>query len=281
MPMSRSLSDGGTTMDDQTAVFPLRFSPGRRALVTGGASGFGLGIVNRLVGVGARVVAADISERALGALAGAHPEGAVLPLRMDVADDASVAAGIAWSVEQLGGLDTLVNSAGVFQFRPLEEITTTEWDWILDVNLKGAFLVTRESMPHLKDSGRGRVVNISSDAGKRGWALLAAYSASKFGLIGLTEAVAAEVGPSGVRVNCVCPATVAETGMGQDVVRQKIDLGWGASAGDVLRRGAESFPLRRVGTIADVADAIMFLLSENSSWITGIALNVDGGELSG
>jgi NAD(P)-dependent dehydrogenase (short-subunit alcohol dehydrogenase family) len=241
-----------------------------------------LGVVDRLVAVGARVVAADISPVALEAIADRHPPDVVFPLEMDVREDDSVRAVVATAVSLLGGLDTVVNSAGVFQFRALEDISTSEWDWILDVNLRGTFLVTREAMPHLKASaGRGRVVNVASDAGKRGWPLLAAYSTSKFGVVGFTQSVAAEVGPSGVRVNAVCPATVADTGMGQVVLRQKVELGWGADADDVLRRGADSFPLRRLGTVADVADAIMFLISDNSSWISGESINIDGGSLAG
>jgi NAD(P)-dependent dehydrogenase (short-subunit alcohol dehydrogenase family) len=260
----------------------LAYSPGRRALVTGGTSGFGLGVVDRLVAVGARVVAADINPEAMAEIESRYPGDTVLPLRMDVRDEDSVRAGVAFAVERLGGLDTVVNSAGVFQFRALEEISAREWDWILDVNLRGTFLVTREAMPHLKASGgRGRVVNVASDAGKRGWPLLAAYSTSKFGVVGFTQAVAAEVGPFGVRVNAVCPATVADTGMGQVVLRQKIELGWGKDAAEVLARGAASFPLRRLGTVADVADAIMFLISENSGWISGESINIDGGSLAG
>ena len=129
---------------------------------------------------------------------------------------------------------------GVFQFRALEEIATAEWDRILDVNLRGTFLVMREAMPHLKASARGRVVNISSDAGKTGFALLGAYCASKFGVVGLTQAVAVEVAPDGVRVNAVCPGTVAETGMGRVVIEQKIELGFGQSPEEVVQRGGDS-----------------------------------------
>jgi NAD(P)-dependent dehydrogenase (short-subunit alcohol dehydrogenase family) len=208
-------------------------------------------------------------------------KAAFLPIPMDVTSEASVAGGIAKAAEVMGGLDTLVNSAGVFQFRKLEEIATTEWDRILDVNLRGTFLAMREAMPHLKASGRGRVVNISSDAGKTGFPLLGAYCASKFAVVGLTQAVAAEVAASGVRVNAVCPATIAETAMGKVVIEQKIELGFGASAEEVVERGAQSFPLQRVGRVEDVVAAIMFLISEGSSWITGESINVDGGSLAG
>ena len=200
---------------------------------------------------------------------------------IDVSDDASVVEGVGAAVTALGGLDTLVNSAGVFQFRALEGITTEEWDRVLDVNLRGTFLTMREAMPALKASGRGRVVNIASDAGKTGFGLLAAYCASKFGVVGLTQAVAVEVAPDGVRVNTVCPGTIAETGMGRIVIEQKIELGYGATPDEVLARGAASFPLRRVGTVRDVVDAVVFLISDGSAWITGESINIDGGSLAG
>ena len=253
--------------------------PGRRALVTGGASGLGLGLARRLAGLGASVAVADLPTGI--ARLDARDAERMLPLAMDVTDEASIRAGVATVVDRFGGVDTLVNSAGIFQFRALEAISTDAWDRILDVNLRGTFLVLRETMPHLKASGRGRVVNVASDAGKTGFPLLAAYCASKFGVVGLTQAVAVEVAPDGVRVNAVCPGTIAETGMGRTVIEQKIELGFGAERDEVLARGAESFPLRRVGTVADVVEAILFLISDSSGWITGESINIDGGSLAG
>lgn len=255
------------------------FPAGRRALVTGGASGIGIGTARRLHELGATVAIGDLPAQLDRMPADAADPFLRLPL--DVTDEASVAGCVADAAARLGGIDMLVNSAGVFQFRRLEDITTVEWDRILDVNLRGTFLVLREAMPHLKASGAGRVVNISSDAGKRGFALLGAYCASKFGVVGLTQAVAAEVAPDGVRVNAVCPGTVAETGMGRVVVQQKIELGYGADATEVLQRGAASFPLGRVGTVADVVETVVFLLSDASGWITGESINIDGGSLAG
>lgn len=256
----------------------LPFDRGRKALVTGGASGLGLGIAQRLATLGAAVAVADLPA-ALERLEATG--GAFVRIGMDVSDDQSVGRGVRSTLEHLGGLDTLVNSAGVFQFRALEGITTDEWDRILDVNLRGTFLTMREAMPSLKASGRGRVVNIASDAGKTGFGLLAAYCASKFGVVGLTQAVAVEVAPDGVRVNAVCPGTVAETGMGRVVIEQKIELGLGATPDEVVERGAASFPLRRVGTVRDVVDAVIFLISDGSAWITGESINIDGGSLAG
>jgi NAD(P)-dependent dehydrogenase (short-subunit alcohol dehydrogenase family) len=255
------------------------FPRGGRALITGGASGIGIGIARRLLDLGARVAIGDLPGQ-LDRLP-ADPGEPFVRLPLDVTDEASVTACVTDAATRLGGLDMLVNSAGVFQFRRLEDIATEEWDRILDVNLRGTFLVLREAMPHLKASGAGRVVNISSDAGKRGFALLGAYCASKFGVVGLTQAVAAEVGPHGVRVNAVCPGTVADTGMGRVVVEQKIELGYGTDAAEVLERGAASFPLGRVGTVADVVETVVFLLSDASGWITGESINVDGGSRAG
>jgi len=254
-------------------------APERKALVTGGASGIGLGVAEALLAVGARVAIADLPA-AIDRMDD-DKRSAFISVPMDVTDDTSVGMGVAAAVTALGGLDTLVNSAGVFQFRAIEGISTPEWDRIIDINLKGTFLAMREAMPHLKATKRGRVVNISSDAGKRGFALLGAYCASKFGVIGLTQAVGAEVAPDGVRVNAVCPGSVSETRMGKVVIEQKIALGFGGSAEEVVQRGAESFPLRRLGTVDDVVSAVMFLISENSNWITGESINIDGGSLAG
>ena len=260
------------------SVPPFAIAPGRRALVTGGASGFGLGIAERLVASGASVAIADVDPTAARAAAERLPGS--LPVIMDVTDRTSVVAGMARAAEAFGGLDTLVNSAGVFEFRAFEDVSEREWDWILDVNLKGVFLACQAAMPFLKASGRGRIVNLSSDAGKKGYALISTYVASKFGVVGLTQSLAAEFGPHGVTVNAVCPSTVAGTGMGQKVLGQKVAL-FDKPADRVLAEGAASYPLGRLGTVADVADTILFLISESAAWISGESINIDGGNLSG
>jgi meso-butanediol dehydrogenase / (S,S)-butanediol dehydrogenase / diacetyl reductase len=250
----------------------------RKALITGGASGFGFAVAERLVAAGANVAIADVREPAVADAAARL--GSAVPIVMDVTDRNAVVAGVARAADVLGGLDTLVTSAGVFEFRAFEDISEREWDWMLDVNLKGVFLSCQAAMPYLRASGRGRIVNVSSDAGKKGYALISTYVASKFGVVGLTESLAAEFGPFGVTVNAVCPSTVAETGMGQKVLEQKVQL-FGKPADRVLADGASSYPLRRLGTVADVADAILFLVSDSASWISGESINIDGGNLSG
>ena len=256
----------------------FEIAPGRTALITGGASGFGFAVAERLIAAGAKVAIADVRETVVADAAARL--GSAVPIVMDVTDRAAVVAGVTRAADVLGRLDTLVNSAGVFEFRPFEEISEPEWDWIMNVNLKGVFLSCQAAMPYLRASGRGRIVNISSDAGKKGYALISTYVASKFGVVGLTQSLAAEFGPFGVTVNAVCPSTVSETGMGQKVLEQKVRL-FDKPADQVLADGASSYPLRRLGTVADVADAIMFLVSDSAGWISGESINIDGGNLSG
>jgi NAD(P)-dependent dehydrogenase (short-subunit alcohol dehydrogenase family) len=258
----------------------LSIAPDRRALVTGAASGFGLGVVDRLLEAGARVAMADFNEALLREEAGRRGD-AVLVIVMDVRRKAAVVVGVAEAVEWLGALDTVVQCAGVFDYGALAETTEESWDRQLDTNLKGTFLVAQATMPHLVRSGRGRMVNIASEAGRKGWPLTSAYNASKFGVIGLTQTWAREFGRDGVTVNCVCPAMTPETRQGQEVTRQKLARTPGLTEAEVLAGYAANFPVGRAGTVADTADAIMYFLTENASWVTAVALDVDGGGPSG
>ena len=258
----------------------LSIAPDRRAFVTGAASGFGLGVVDRLLEAGAQVAMSDFNEALLREEAGRRGAG-VLPIVMDVRSKTAVVAGVAAAVEWLGGLDTVVQCAGVFEYGALGETTEESWDRQLDTNLKGTFLVAQATMPHLVGSGRGRMVNIASEAGRKGWPLTSAYNASKFGVVGLTQTWAREFGRDGVTVNCVCPAMTPETRQGQEVTRQKLARTPGLTEAEVLAGYAANFPVGRAGTVADTADAIMYFLSENAAWVTAVALDIDGGGPSG
>jgi NAD(P)-dependent dehydrogenase (short-subunit alcohol dehydrogenase family) len=203
----------------------------------------------------------------------------VLFLELDVTSRASIREAIEACQMHFGGLDTLVNSAGVIRFAPLVEITEEEWDLVLDVNLKGAFLCSQAASPSLCVSGRGRIVNIGSDASKVGFPMIVPYCASKFGLVGLTKALAGELAPYQVTVNCVCPVGVSRTGMGQEVLKWKIGA-TGKQPEEILDATAALIPLKRNATVTDVVNGVMFFVSEASAFLTGLALDVDGGSLS-
>jgi NAD(P)-dependent dehydrogenase (short-subunit alcohol dehydrogenase family) len=243
-----------------------RFSE-RRALVTGGASGIGLAVAKGLVAEGAPVALLDVDR---GGLEEAKASLACTSVAGDVSDESQVADAVRAVSEALGGdIDLLVNAAGVYRVAPLVELEAKDWDEVIDVNLRGTFLVAREFVARLRSSGiGGTIVNLASTAALVADAAEPAghYTASKAGVVALTRQMAAEWAPLGVRVNAVCPGVI-DTPM----LRLMDDPQEG-------RRYLEtSVPLRRLGTADEVADAVLFLSSQAASYITGIALTVDGG----
>ncbi|MFN0153005.1 MAG: SDR family NAD(P)-dependent oxidoreductase [Gaiella sp.] len=253
----------------------MTIAPGRKALITGGASGFGLDIARRLHAAGAGVALLDLPGDKLEQARNEIGESA-LALAADVRSPGEVKAAVETAADTLGGLDTLVISAGVIHIKPLAEVTEDDWDLTLDVNLKGAFLTAQAAAEHLRASGRGRLVAISSDAGLRGYSWIQAYTASKFGLVGLVESLAVELAPEQVTVNCVCPVGCPTTGMGEQVLDWKIRRA-GATAEEIRAATARTNPLGRNATEADVAEAVLFFVSDEAAFLTGVALPVDGG----
>ncbi|WP_433472457.1 SDR family NAD(P)-dependent oxidoreductase [Spirillospora sp. CA-142024] len=253
----------------------MRIAEHRKALITGGGSGFGRLIAHRLHAAGASVTVVDIDAEGARKVAAELGDRA-LAVGADVRSPDDMARAVHETGEAFGGLDTLVVSAGVFHIGSLESTGELDWDRTLDVNLKGAFLAVRAAAGPLRSSGRGRIVTIGSDCGRRGFARQVPYTASKFGLIGLTESVAAELAPDGVTANCVCPVGVPTTGMGQEVLDWKVRRA-GATPEEVMRATAATNPLGRNASEDDVADAVLFLLSEQAGFLTGVTLDVDGG----
>jgi NAD(P)-dependent dehydrogenase (short-subunit alcohol dehydrogenase family) len=247
---------------------------GRKAVVTGGASGLGADIAEALAASRASVVLIDVDESALELRRKAIPGS--IGIRADVTDRAAVIRAVGEATAHLGGLDTLVICAGVIHIKPLGEVTEADWDRVLDVNLKGAFLTIQAAAPALAESGRGRIVAISSDAGRRGAPLIQAYAASKFGLVGLVESVAAELAPARVTANCVCPVGCPTTAMGRRVLDAKVAM-TGLSPESLLAATARENPLGRNLAPSDVTSAVLFLASDAASFITGASLDVDGG----
>lgn len=252
---------------------------GRRALITGGASGFGLAIADALLRRGAQVAIGDIVPARLQDAARSLDSDNLLAIELDVTSTASTRAAVAACEERFGGLDTLVNSAGVIAFNRLAEISEAEWDRVIDVDLKGSFLCSQAAAPLLCASGRGRIVNIGSDAAKVGFPMLAHYCAAKFGVVGLTKALAGELAPHQVTVNCVCPVGVSGTGMGQEVLEWKLRA-TGMQPQEILAATAADIPLQRNPTVQDVVNAAIFFISDEAAFLTGSALDVDGGMLS-
>jgi meso-butanediol dehydrogenase/(S,S)-butanediol dehydrogenase/diacetyl reductase len=252
----------------------MNIAPKRKALVTGGASGMGLEIARRLASDGVGVALVDVDAERLESAA-AKVGALAVPIRADVRSPNDVKAAVTRAISELGGLDTVVISAGVIHIKPLTEVSEEDWDFTLDVNLKGAFLTCQAAASALVGSRRGRIVMISSDAGHRGWPTLQAYCASKFGLIGLAESLACELAPN-VTVNCVCPIGVATTGMGQQVLSWKVHH-TGRTPDQILAGVTRGVLLGRGATEADVADAVLFFISDSASFLTGVALDLDGG----
>ena len=253
----------------------MTIATNRKVLITGGASGFGLDIAREMISAGAKVALVDNSVPNL-ALAIKELGSSAISIEADVRNQAEVIAAVERVNKEFQGLDTLVISAGVIHIKPMNEVSEADWDLTLDVNLKGAFFAIQAASKYLIDSGRGRIVAISSDAGKRGYAQVQAYCASKFGLIGLIESCAIELAPTQVTVNCVCPVGVPTTGMGQQVANWKSQTG-NISVAQVKSAAAAAFPLGRNPTEADVTKTIAFFISDEAAFLTGCALDVDGG----
>jgi meso-butanediol dehydrogenase / (S,S)-butanediol dehydrogenase / diacetyl reductase len=247
----------------------------RKALVTGGASGFGFAVARALADQGARVVIADVNADQLES-AQAN-DSRLVAKQLDVTHPEAVRDAVAQAEKELGGIDTLVTCAGVIHVKPLADVTEADWDRTLDVNLKGTFLVSQAAAPALRASGRGRIVAIASDAARRGYPWIQAYCASKFGLVGLCESLAVELAADQVTVNCVCPCACPTTGMGQGLTAWKVEV-TGKSEEEVLASIAASQPLGRYAREDDVVAAILFFLSDEASFLTGVSLDVDGGE---
>lgn len=250
----------------------------RVAVVTGGGSGIGRGIALRLSEAGMHVVPADISKSASEETLSLLREkgGTGTASEIDVTNKASVTAEFSRLAEELGGIDVLVNNAGIDKKDWVWGIPEETWDRVMSINLKGVFLCSQAVAQGMKAQQYGRIVNISSIAGKTGEERTSPYCASKFGVIGFTQSVALELAPFGVTVNAVCPAAV-ETDMVKSrttaTAKEK-----GISYEEELQESiVRHNPVGRIGKVEDVAHAVAFLAEEKSSFITGSTINVAGG----
>ena len=239
-----------------------------RALVTGAGSGIGRAIARRLAAGGCRVAATDVQEDRVSEVARMIRDegGDALAITADVAKQEDVDRMTAETVSAFGGLDVVVNNAGVGSMGFIESVQDPEIERVFGVNLVGVIRVTRAATPHLKESGRGRIVNVASVEGIRGSGLLPVYSATKAGVIGVTRANAVELARFGVTVNAVCPGPIQTEMLAPLVADERYR--------EKLIKGV---PMRRLGVPEDVAGAVAFFASEESSFITGNVLVIDGG----
>jgi NAD(P)-dependent dehydrogenase (short-subunit alcohol dehydrogenase family) len=248
---------------------------GKVAMVTGAASGIGRGISLRLAEMGALVVVLDIDEakgRETATEIEARGATAVF-LKCDVRSATDCRRAIEATIERAGKIDILCNCAGIVIRKDIVELTEDEWDLALDVTLKGIYLLSREVVPHMIRNGGGSIINIGSGWSLKGGPRAASYCASKGGTVNLTGAMAIDHGKHNIRVNCVCPGDVDTPMLHSECAQLGEDK-------EGFMREAANRPLARVGTPDDVANAVLFLASPMSNWITGAALVVDGGGLA-
>ena len=239
----------------------------RVVAITGGGGGIGRADALRLTRAGATVMLGDLDEAQVEEVAAEvrAAGGDCIAARLDVTDEGSVAAFLERAAALHDRLDALVNNAGIFNSRPFREMSRADWQRMLDINLTGTFLCTREALRYMVPRGQGAIVSMSSGLGVRGGAEVAHYAATKAALIGLTRSLALEFGGAGIRVNAIAPGVV-DTPMPRGVMTEEQIASLGAQA-----------PLGRIATAEDIADTVLYLLSDASRHVTGQTIHVNGG----
>jgi len=247
---------------------------GKVAVVTGGAQGMGRAIVHRFVEEGARVVIADLQKDVAQAVA--DELRGVVVAGVDVRDQEQVQAMVETAVREFGGLDILVNNAGVGKIIPFLETTERDWDFMFDVNCKGLLWCSQAAAKVMIGQGRGgKIINVASQAGRRGEALVLAYCASKACVISMNQSIALALAPHRINVNAIAPGIV-DTPFWEEVDKQFAGL-LNMQVGEPKRTFSATIPLGRIEQPQDVTGAAVFLASSDSDYITQQCLNVDGG----
>ena len=249
---------------------------GKRALITGGASGIGRATALLFARAGAAVALADLDEAGGEEVMRQIEQdgGRAIFVRCDVSRATDCQRAVRMTVEKLGGLDILFNNAGIIRRADVVETTEEEWERVMAVNVRSVFLMSKYAIPVMVQTGGGAIVNTGSGWGLVGGANAVSYCASKGAVVNMTRAMALDHGPQNIRVNCVCPGDT-DTGMLRDEARQV-----GAAESEFLAQAAER-PLRRIGRPEDIAQAVLYLVSDAASFVTGTTLVVDGGGLAG
>ena len=247
-------------------------------LVTGAARGIGQGIAARFAAEGATVVLADRDDAVIETSQALEAKGAsVFAVTADVTVPEQVDGLFREVGDRYGRLDVSVHNAGIITIRPLAELSLTEWRQVLDVNTTGTFLCCRAAIQLMRHFGHGgRILNAASGQARQGFIYTPHYAASKFGVVGLTQSLAKEVAREGITVNAYCPGIIS-TDMWDYNDREWGKLLGGYQPGELMAKWVSEIPIGRAGTPEDVANLLMFLASDEASYITGQAINVDGG----
>jgi sorbitol-6-phosphate 2-dehydrogenase len=253
----------------------------RIAVVTGGAQGLGQAICQRLAVEGCHVVVADLNEVAAietaDMIAGSTDRHS-LALSVDVTDELQVETLVARTVEKFGRLDIVVSNAGIVIAEEITEFPAEKWRLVTDVNLFGYFLTAKHAARVMKAQHSGAIIQINSKSGKKGSYKNSAYAASKFGGIGLTQSLALDLAEYGVRVNAVCPGNLLDSPLWVNSLYSQYAKKWGISEAEVRQKYIDQVPLKRGCTYQDVCNVVVFLASDQASYMTGQAINVTGGQ---
>lgn len=258
-----------------------RLLENRVALVTGGGQGLGEALCKRLAAEGCHVVVADLNDEAARKVASDIAGGGdrrSIAVKVDVTDESQVAAMVERTVQEFGRLDIVVSNAGILIAGEITEFPAEKWRAVMNVNLFGYFLVCKHAAKVMKQQRSGSIVQINSKSGKKGSFKNSAYAASKFGGTGLTQSVALDLAEFGVRVNSVCPGNLLDSPLWVDSLYEQYSKRLGISKEEVRQKYIDQVPMKRGCTYADVGNVVVFLASDQSSYMTGQAINVTGGQ---
>jgi NAD(P)-dependent dehydrogenase (short-subunit alcohol dehydrogenase family) len=246
---------------------------GKRVVLTAGGAGIGRVTLETLFEAGARLVTCDVDQAALDRLRGERPEVPAIPA--DVALETDVDRLFALAEQQLGGLDILINNAGIAgPTAPIEEVEPEDWRRTFEVNITGQYLCARRAVPMIKAAGGGAIVNLSSAAGRFGFALRTPYCASKWAVVGLTKALAIEVGADQIRVNAICPGAVEGERINRVIAAKAKARGVSFEA--MYEEYTRSASMRRMISPQDIANMILYLCSDAGRLVSGQVIGVDG-----
>jgi sorbitol-6-phosphate 2-dehydrogenase len=253
----------------------------RIAVVTGGAQGLGEAICRRLAREGAHVVIGDLNLEGAERVAAeimAQTDRRVIVHKADVTNEDQVAAIVDRAVEEFGQLNIFVSNAGILIAEAVDEFPADKWQAVINVNLFGYFLCAKHAARVMKTQRSGVIIQINSKSGKKGSYKNSAYAASKFGSIGLTQSIALELAEYNVRVNAVCPGNLLDSPLWVNSLYKQYAKKWGITEEEVRQKYVDQVPMKRGCTYDDVCNVVVFLASEQASYMTGQAINVTGGQ---